>query len=480
MADKPRSQADQDRTLATVARLVMAADGDTLYRDVYLRRATELLSPIISEASCVAAFSGREDLAKLLAQAQAAVARQDWPQVRDLGSRAAALQRSLETDKHLIATAEAVYAAPAVVLDPLSPGLSSKRWSSASQARADVTAALAELAREDATARELYASRQKALEGLALPGAAAPGGQEVSTANIEQQALQALERGDASALETLANSMLGKQAGAQATDAEDAATARAGIVAPPVLGEPFPEACLPRAKALGLEGAETKLASPAAAQAVAEFVERYALGASPAVHDRAHDGVARVALAAEQVSIPPEVAAVFAETIGLMALHLYVNSAGLRFVPVPAPREVLLIEAHAEGDDTVTPLLRELGLDRRGGLSRDDIEDRLQKNGARVVAEHLGLDPLGYRIVCVPPDVFMRLGQQRGWGKRSGWTHFDGYQVMKGGRLRALVGGNAQFGGLFDFCSISADDGRENTVVRFAVIRRERLGVRIL
>jgi hypothetical protein len=148
-------------------------------------------------------------------------------------------------------------------------------------------------------------------------------------------------------------------------------------------------------------------------------------------------------------------------------------------VPLPTPREVVLVEAHADGDATVTPLLRELGLDRRRGLSRDDIETGLQKHGARVVAEHLGLDPLAFRIVCVPPDIFVRLGRDRGWGERPEWTHFDGYQVAKGGRLRALVGGNAKFGGLFDLCSISIDDARDNTVARFAVIRRERLGVRI-
>jgi hypothetical protein len=45
--------------------------------------------------------------------------------------------------------------------------------------------------------------------------------------------------------------------------------------------------------------------------------------------------------------------------------------------------------------------------------------------------------------------------------------------------LRALVGGNARYGGVADLCSISRGDARENTVVRFAVIRRERLGFRI-
>jgi hypothetical protein len=39
---------DRDRVLATVTRLVTAADGDTLSRDVYLHRAAELLSPNVT------------------------------------------------------------------------------------------------------------------------------------------------------------------------------------------------------------------------------------------------------------------------------------------------------------------------------------------------------------------------------------------------------------------------------------------------
>jgi len=163
----------------------------------------------------------------------------------------------------------------------------------------------------------------------------------------------------------------------------------------------------------------------------------------------------------------------------MFALHLYVNSAGVRYIPIPAVRETVLIETHPEGDETVTSLLRELGLEHRRGLARDDIEDRLQKQGARIVGELLGLDPLAFRIVCVPPDVFMRVGRDRGWGSRPEWTHFDGYQVMRGGRIRALVGGHAQYGGIYDLASISRDDARDNTLVRFAVVRRERLGVRI-
>jgi hypothetical protein len=54
------------------------------------------------------------------------------------------------------------------------------------------------------------------------------------------------------------------------------------------------------------------------------------------------------------------------------------------------------------------------------------------------------------------------------------WTHFDGYQVWKEGRLRALVGGNVRFGGAHDLCSIGREEAREKVLTRLAVIRRER------
>src|SRR6185369_16618049 len=131
----------------------------TVYRDVYLRRAAALLSPMITEASYAGSLSNREQLTKLLAQARAGVARQDWTHVQEMGSQAASLQRSLAADKAVLSAAEAVYGAPAVVLDPLSPGFSSKRWSGGAQARGDVVAALTELGRDDAEGRELYAAR---------------------------------------------------------------------------------------------------------------------------------------------------------------------------------------------------------------------------------------------------------------------------------------------------------------------------------
>jgi hypothetical protein len=244
--------------LATVTRLVTAADGDTLYRDVYLRRAAELLSPIVTEAQYASTLTNREQLEKLLAQARAAVGRQDWTQVRELGKSAAALQHSLKTEEASLSAAEAVYGAPIVMLDPLSPGLKSesKRWSGAGQARSGTIEVLAALAKEDASARDLYAARQDTLEALALPGAPATEKRAAAAPamDVEQQALQALEHGDAAALQSLAESMLGRSTAAPAAGEGAPAVARGHIATPAALAEPLPECCLAGAKALGLEG----------------------------------------------------------------------------------------------------------------------------------------------------------------------------------------------------------------------------------
>jgi len=68
----------------------------------------------------------------------------------------------------------------------------------------------------------------------------------------------------------------------------------------------------------------------------------------------------------------------------------------------------------------------------------------------------------------------MRFGLDRKWGEQQQWTHFDGYQVLKSGQLRALAGGNVRYGGLTDLISLGIADQRDSVIARFAVIRRAR------
>jgi hypothetical protein len=120
-------------------------------------------------------------------------------------------------------------------------------------------------------------------------------------------------------------------------------------------------------------------------------------------------------------------------------------------------------------------LLAALGFSSRHGLPRIAIEQALLAHGGDVLEKELGLDPRVFRLVCIPADVHLRLGEAEGWGRQPFWTHFDGYLVMADGRLRALAGGDVRFGGLYDLLGISRDYDADRVMARFAVVRRERM-----
>jgi hypothetical protein len=98
--------------------------------------------------------------------------------------------------------------------------------------------------------------------------------------------------------------------------------------------------------------------------------------------------------------------------------------------------------------------------------------------GDQILGERLGLEPMEFRLVCIPYDLYRRFGRDRDFGQWQHWTHFDGYQVMGGNRLRALVGGDGRFGGFNDLVSISPSDARDGVYTRFAVVRRARMAGR--
>src|SRR5688572_11567177 len=119
--DRPMSKAPGDTTQDAVASLIGAADTDTLFRDIYLRRARALIAPRCSATRYHAIRNDVEEIARLLQHARAAMARQDWEQVRDLGSRAETLQRAVDADAVTMDLARLVYEASPVALDPFSP-----------------------------------------------------------------------------------------------------------------------------------------------------------------------------------------------------------------------------------------------------------------------------------------------------------------------------------------------------------------------
>jgi hypothetical protein len=475
MARKRDDEDTSSKPSAVVELLVRAADGDTLFRDLYLLRARELLSPLFAESRYRSAAGEREEAERCLQQARVATARRDWERVRDLSSRAAALQEGLKATQELHALAESVYGAPAVATDPFSPGIGAPRGKDVRSLHADAIDALDRLKAADAARTDLYATRQAAITALRPPTASA--GSEKKSAESDDQSLRlAAERGDAEQLRQLAEKMLSSTP-ASAQAAEGAAAPRKRFEAPATLVQPFPQASLERAGALGLESVQSQLV-PNVAAAVREFLDSYGWGPATPELGKAKDGVTQLRTLAKEHMDSPELAETAAETVSLFATQVFINSAGLRYVPVPVDTESCLIEGFPEGEQPVTELLKALGLSRRRGLARADIENALLLHGGRVLEERLGLDPREFRLVCIPPDLYLRIGRERGWGQRPEWTHFDGYRVLQGGRLLALVGGNARYGGRVDLAAIGPTDERDSVLARFVVIRRDRLGAR--
>src|SRR5262249_50012971 len=109
----------------------------------------------------------------------------------------------------------------------------------------------------------------------------------------------------------------------------------------------------------------------------------------------------------------------------------------IRYLPMLSEHEFVLLETHAEGDDAPSGLLRALGLERRRAVARDEIELALLRRGGDAVGS-MGLDPRAFRIVCVPPDVYMGVGPSRGWGARGGGV--DALRGFAGGGGGALLG----------------------------------------
>jgi hypothetical protein len=137
----------------------------------------------------------------------------------------------------------------------------------------------------------------------------------------------------------------------------------------------------------------------------------------------------------------------------LFAIHPFINSAGVRYLPTMLAEDVLVEdfpEPEAGSNLPQSGLIQALGLNQRNHLNRIQIETALAEKGHNILRNDLGLDPAQFKIVCIPPDLHLRIGQDRGWGQQKIWTHFDGYMIMADSSKRALAGGDVRYGGIYD------------------------------
>ena len=449
-----------------VPRLLEIGGVDTVYRDVYLARAATLLGARLSAQEFQQLERQRAEVAEIQPAIAHAVERGNWAGVKELSERVASLRQALEDNRALLETARAVYAVGDVKLDPFSPGLQGfarVAIKDLPRLRNQAMEQLAGLAEADPPWRDFYAQRRDAFRALVV----ATDEQAATTqaaASPRDAAMQALKFGDMKSLAQLAETVL-----AGTTSPAGRAPAPGGPTTPTAKPDAdllvsFSDDTLGRAKRLGLVARRLESRT--------ELAPLRAHAWNPLFSDESGQ------IGTKHVTLPAGTPEAFRERLEMLMIHPLVNSGGARHLPTLVAEDVLVEDFSDPAEDEQPPrseLLVTLGLPARRGVTRLAIERGLLAHGHRVVGDGLGLDPHAFRLVCIPPDVHLRLGEAQGWGRQPLWTHFDGYLIMADGRLRALAGGNARFGGLYNLLGLSRDYDSDRVFARFAVVRRGRM-----
>jgi hypothetical protein len=394
--------------------------------------------------------------------------------VKDLSQRAEELKHAVNDSRALVDTARAVYDVRDVRLDPFSPGLQSFTRISTHDLpalRTRVLDMLDTLGRSDAAWKDFYVARRRAFE-TRLPTASEmlePDATASSPANALEAARQALKAGDMKRLAALAEALSAEGAGGgrPSSRAANVGSARESVEPGEAL-QPvaFSSETLARARQLGLAPRQLEARGELAA------LRRYAWTPSS---DRWGE------TATAQLPLPPGSPEELRDGVAIFVIHPLVNSGGARYLPSLVDEDVLVEDFPdpAEGQTpAATELVRCLGLPGRRGLPRIAIERALLVHGARIVEHELGLDPRLFRLVCIPPDVYLRLGEAEGWGRPPYWTHFDGYLIRTVAgqiRLQALAGGDVRYGGLYEVMAVGRDYDSDRLLARFAVVQRARM-----
>ena len=474
------SNANASNALPEVVKtLVDIRASDTVYGDLYLRRARELLGTVLSPSQYNALRGIQADIDAAVKRIRVATASQDWATVESLAAQVDGLRHSAAERATLITLGAAVYDTHDVSIDPFSPGFEFllRSGKGLAERRDALVASLKVLARTDTPRVHLYESRAAFFARLKLASsdvAAAPSSGK-SIQELQQLAMQAAEQGEMTQLRRYAQQLSARQAkSTPAADPQSGTSPTVTRAACPVdLSAPFPDEVVRRARALGLSVARAE--PPQQSGVLFDYVTTHIWHPSPPDTDVANEGTIRAQSLVDESGFPSELSGPLKVLVGQFLLNSFINSGGARYIP-PLSAETVLVENFPEAQEVPATgeLLSALGLGRRRALARREIEVALDEHGAAVLQERLLLDPDEFRLVCIPPDLYIGLGRDRDWGRQQQWTHFDGFQVLKSGRVRALVGGDVRYGGLSDLVSIDVADQRDGVIARFAVIRRAR------
>jgi len=460
---------DQTQALEHLEKLIQL---DTLYRDHYLRRARVFLEGVLSYDSYRDIKRQQTLLANLPNKIRNAIGDGNWTLVRALSEEYNTLKEEVERKLPLKQIAETVYEGVDPPIDPFSPGMNTipgVTRQNQDLLLKEVETHLTELSRFDKSFQTFYASRIKAFQKIHVADEAVPGQARPLSGHSESEALKALEEGNFSKLEEIAESLSSKLTVASPT--RDISNQVPDISELPGYLYEFNKITLKNAQTFGLEF----LMVPSHHQEFAPFC-RFAWHPAFAETQGNPSGVLRV----PAIPFPDDTPDALKARVQLFATHPMINSGGIRFLPSLVSEDVLVetFDESAPGSiSTQSKLLAALGLSQRKGLSRRQIEAALLTHGDNILKNELDLDPFQFKLICIPPDLHLRIGLERGWGQQKLWTHFDGYLVMMDGTLHPLAGGDIRFGGIYDLLGLSHDYASDNLIVRFAVVQRRRMAL---
>ena len=461
-----------DTTASSVmTALIEAGNIDTVYRDVYLDRARTFLAPLLSLEEFRRLEQERAALAELPVTIARALDKANWSLVKQLSERVQTLKRAIDDKGGLLQTARSLYDVRDVRLDPFSSGLEpftriARRELPTLRKR---TLELIEtLQRADVSWNDFYGARRRAFQEGPQTGAELETDATSSPADAVESARQALKAGDMKRLAGLADALIATGT-PSASVVSNAANVRAARIEDEPCQELQPVAysseTLARARHLGLTSRHLEPRMELAS------LRRYAW--TPSSDEHGHS-------AAAQVPLPSGSPEGLRDGVAVFAIHPLVNSGGARYLPSLVAEDVL-VEDFPDPEDGQTPpaseLVKSLRLPGRRGLPRIAIEQALLMHGARILEKELGLDPRLFRLVCIPPDVYVRVGEAEGWGRQPFWTHFDGYLIRTVAdqvRLQALAGGDVRYGGLYQLLAVSREYDSDRLLARFAVVQRAR------
>jgi hypothetical protein len=428
---------------------------------------------MLSQSAYARIKEGLASIKWLESQLRSAIEQGDWSRSRELAERIRRIQQSASANSDWMKYGQALYDGAAdIPIDQFSPGLYVFAGGSAQKLQEWQERAieiLSTLKRIDDSKKDFYARRGSDFEALSIK-ADQPEQKKAraNTGDLQQEALRALEAGNFSELDQAISKLMEKSVEQKAKQvSDDAGPTEAAELGIDLLYS-FSEATLAGAGRLGL--------APVRTESRRDMAYLIPYGWQPSflsdeVKLRSKEQVTRL-------TYPSGTADHEKSTIEFFLLNPFITSAGTRYEGCFVIED-LLIEDFPEPEPKEkmprSGLLSALGLESRWGLTRMDIENALLHHGPRILEEELSLDPEAFRLVAIPPDIFIYLAPGRGWGQRQMWTHFDGYRVREDGKLQALAGGDERFGGAHNVLGFSPEYTNEKVLARFAIVQRKRM-----